>query len=495
MKPSTIRLQKIRRLSQGAPPRVIDLFSGCGGLSLGFQAAGFDLRGGLEIDPSAAESHARNFFGSTTELFELHKVQTDITETSPEEFLDHLRIQDRVESAVDVLVGGPPCQAYSIVGRAKLREIANDPDAYKNDDRGDLYRDYLEYVNALQPLALLIENVPEILRYGDSNVPELICEELSSLGYVSRYTILNSVHYGVPQLRDRMCLVALCEELDAEPEFPSPTHRFSLPRGYKNLRDDVSRKWGAVGRSPSPHFVKPFDNAFDGLPAVTVEDAIGDLPPIRSHLNGGSRRGARRFTQLTRYDNRRRLSAYGKSMRGWRGFENDLGVYDHVIRHLPRDFPIFARMKPGDEYPAAHKVALALFEERLGALAAAGSAPEPGSANYAALKKAIVPPYDPTKFANKWRKLDAAEPSRTITAHIGKDSYSHIHYADDQARTISVREAARLQSFPDGFRFAGTLDPALRQIGNSVPPLLAAALARAINQQLAAQTVRAKRRA
>jgi DNA (cytosine-5)-methyltransferase 1 len=492
---SRIRLEKIRRLRLGAAPRVVDLFSGCGGLSLGFQAAGFELRGGLELDSLAAESHARNFFGSSAELFELHKAPTDITETSPEEFLDHLKIQDDLDGAIDVIVGGPPCQAYSIVGRAKLREVANDPEAYKNDDRGDLYRDYLEYVNALQPLAILIENVPEILRYGNSNVPELICDQLAALGYVSRYTIINSVHYGVPQLRDRMCLIALCEELDAEPLFPTPTHRFALPRGYKNLRDDVSRKWGGDGLFRSPHFVKPVDNPADGIPAVTAEEAIGDLPPIRSHLNGGSRRGARRFTRLTPYDNRRRLSSYARSMRNWNGFDNDVGIYDHVIRHLPRDYQIFERMNPGDEYPAAHKVAMTIFDERLRALARRGTAPKPGSAAYNELKKTIVPPYDPTKFANKWRKLDAREPSRTITAHIGKDSYSHIHYADDQARTISVREAARLQSFPDGFRFAGTLDPALKQIGNSVPPLFAAALAEAINQQLATHAIVTKRRA
>jgi DNA (cytosine-5)-methyltransferase 1 len=182
-------------------------------------------------------------------------------------------------------------------------------------------------------------------------------------------------------------------------------------------------------------------------------------------------------------------------MRNWNGFDNDVGIYDHVIRHLPRDYQIFERMNPGDEYPAAHKVAMTIFDERLRALARRGTAPKPGSAAYNELKKTIVPPYDPTKFANKWRKLDAREPSRTITAHIGKDSYSHIHYADDQARTISVREAARLQSFPDGFRFAGTLDPALKQIGNSVPPLFAAALAEAINQQLATHAIVTKRRA
>ena len=89
------------------------------------------------------------------------------------------------------------------------------------------------------------------------------------------------------------------------------------------------------------------------------------------------------------------------------------------------------------------------------------------------LRDAIVPPYDASKFPNKWRKMWRDQPARTLMAHLGKDSYSHIHYDSEQARTISVREAARLQSFPDGFVFCGTMNPAFRQIGNAVPPLMA----------------------
>src|SRR5204863_2723877 len=91
--------------------------------------------------------------------------------------------------------------------------------------------------------------------------------------------------------------------------------------------------------------------------------------------------------------------------------------------------------------------------------------------------ESFVPPYDVGKFPNKWRKMEPDLPARTLMAHLGKDSYSHIHYDSAQARTISVREAARLQSFPDGFTFCGTMNPAFRQIGNAVPPLMAKALA------------------
>lgn len=95
-------------------------------------------------------------------------------------------------------------------------------------------------------------------------------------------------------------------------------------------------------------------------------------------------------------------------------------------------------------------------------------------------------PYDPGKFPNKWWKLRADAPVRTLMAHLGKDSYSHIHFDSEQARTITVREAARLQSFPDGFIFKGSMNPAFKQIGNAVPPLFAYAIARGIRECLGA---------
>jgi DNA (cytosine-5)-methyltransferase 1 len=110
--------------------------------------------------------------------------------------------------------------------------------------------------------------------------------------------------------------------------------------------------------------------------------------------------------------------------------------------------------------------------------------PADGSEEWKALKATFVPPYDVGKFPNKWRKMEASTPARTLLAHLGKDGYSHIHYDSRQARPISVREAARLQSFPDGFRFAGTMNPAFRQIGNAVPPLLAKAVASTLRRQL-----------
>jgi DNA (cytosine-5)-methyltransferase 1 len=171
-------------------------------------------------------------------------------------------------------------------------------------------------------------------------------------------------------------------------------------------------------------------------------------------------------------------------MRSWPGFEGSAAVSDHVIRYLPRDYRIFAGLKPGDQYPEAHRYALNLFEAELERLSLEGARPEDGTPDWHRLKAEFVPPYDAGKFPNKWRKMEAARPARTLLAHLGKDGYSHIHYDSNQARPISVREAARLQSFPDGFRFCGTMNPAFRQIGNAVPPLLAQAVAATLRRQL-----------
>ena len=143
-------------------------------------------------------------------------------------------------------------------------------------------------------------------------------------------------------------------------------------------------------------------------------------------------------------------------MRTWPGFEAPAELADHVIRYLPRDYELFARLNPGDQYPEAWRHAHDMLAERMAELHRQGVVIREGSSEYKRLRDTIVPPYDPGKFPNKWRKMWRDQPARTLMAHLGKDGYSHIHYDSEQARTISVREAARLQSFPDGFRFQGT---------------------------------------
>ncbi|MGY2991231.1 DNA cytosine methyltransferase [Mesorhizobium sp. URHB0026] len=464
---------KIERLARGGLPRVLDLFAGCGGLSLGFKAAGFEIAAAVEFDPDAAASHGANFHPGD----ERHAVARDITAITPEKFAAALELGPP-GSAIDVLVGGPPCQAFARVGRSKLREVRDHPEAFRFDPRAQLYIKYLEYVDAFKPLALLMENVPDALNHGGQNIAEETREVLEENGYVARYTLLNASFYGVPQMRERMILIAWRKELADMVSFPQPSHFMELPPGYAGSRQVALKllKGGDLNKK-APGYVEPPEPSSSLPAAITAQDALADLPKITKHLEGKLRRGARRFDELEKYP-KGKLNAYAQLMRQWSGFENAQGVSDHVIRYLPRDWKLFSRLNPGDQYPQAHAHAVKMFEEALAQLKAeTGAVPRKGTKAWEALHASIVPPYDVGKFPNKWRKMEADLPARTLMAHLGKDSYSHIHYDSAQARTISVREAARLQSFPDGFIFSGTMNPAFRQIGNAVPPLLAKAVA------------------
>ena len=488
MKPSSRRLArdaniraKIARLQQGGAPRVLDLFSGCGGLSLGLQRAGFLILGGLDSDPHAARSHALNFHAGCSR----HATPQDLTNpgVTPESVCDPLGLGLRL-NAVDVVVGGPPCQSFARIGRAKLREIAGDPEAFLKDPRAGLHERWVAWVRELEPLAVLVENVPDALIAGDRNIAEEIALDLDELGFDSRYTLLNTVHYGVPQTRERMFLIGLRKELETVPKFPCPTHSYDVPPGYEGIRRAIFRALRSDDLFPAPHWREP-PRMVGGLrQAVTAKQAIGDLPPIMGLRDGTLRGGPRRFDTPCGY-RRGRPSAYAREMRTWPGFEASVDrPCDHVIRYLPRDWPIFERMRPGDEYPAAHNIAEILFQERLKTHRQVGQRVSKGTRAWKDLHRSIVPPYRVDGFPNKWWKLHPDRPSRTLMAHLGKDSYSHIHFEDHQARTISVREAARLQSFPDGFAFAGSMNAAFRQIGNAVPPLLALALGEVLREQL-----------
>lgn len=470
-----IVIAKAERLARGGRPRTLDLFAGCGGISLGFHSLGCDLVAALEIDGHAAASHARNFFRDAPEsVRQAHASPHDITQVEPEDVVAEFSL-GTVEDAVDLIVGGPPCQAYARVGRAKLREVAEHPEAFKVDPRGNLYLRYLHYVRVMKPLGILMENVPDIMNYGGHNVVEEVAETLDVMGYEARYSLLNSAFYGVPQMRDRVILLAVRKELGVVPRFPTPLRHLELPSGYEGTRAVAYKFLDTLSRS---HFVEPPED--DAKPfAVSAKEAIGDLPPVTLHLEGKLKRGARRFVDVIPYDPTRPLSEYARDMRDWKGFENDVGVADHQIRYLPRDTDIFRHMPQGAEYPEAHRVATELFEkevrrreQKLGKRLT--------ETERAILHRAMVPPYPTHNFPNRWWKLRADFPSRTLLAHIGKDTYSHIHYDGAQARCISVREAARLQSFPDGFVFEGTMNPAYKQIGNAVPPLFAKAMGGAL---------------
>lgn len=468
-------LRKLTRLQNGAKPRVLDLFAGCGGISLGFELAGFEMRAAVEFDPAAAKSHGLNFHNGS----EVHSQPIDITKTSPEELCIRLGLGP-VSDAFDVVVGGPPCQAFARVGRSKLREIDAHPEAFIHDPRAQLYKKYLEYVDAFKPIAVLMENVPDILNHGGQNIAEETCEVLQDKGFDCGYTLLNAAFYGVPQMRERMFLLGYRRELKQKISFPSPTHWLVLPPGYDGSRSVALKSLRGLLDDAHSYIEQPAA-APDLPPAVTAEDALGDLPAINAQqllAEGKIARGARRFDTPVVYRSKKTPSNYATLMRTWPGHvAPQEGLKDHVIRFLPRDYPLFARMNPGDQYPQAYQHAVEMFKERLAAMCTNGEKISENSTKYKALWSSIVPPYDATKFPNKWRKMWRDQPARTLLAHLGKDGYSHIHYDSKQARTISVREAARLQSFPDGFQFSGTMNPAFKQIGNAVPPLLAKAIA------------------
>ena len=474
-------VEKIERLRRGKRPRVLDLFAGCGGISLGFQAAGFRIDAAIELDAIAVRTHALNFHSHLdSESITPHQKARDITSIEPDQLTADLSLGE-VARAFDVVVGGPPCQAYARVGRAKLRDVADHPSAFKVDPRGNLYLRYLHYVKATKPLAILMENVPDAMNYGGHNVMAEVAEVLSDLGYVANYSLINTAFHGVPQIRDRVFLIAYHNAIQADIRFPKASNHLILSSGYAGTRA-MALKFVDLFEAG---FFEEADQGDSTLPGpVTSSDAIGDLPPITLHLEGKLRRGPRHFDEPIPYGVPLVISNYAKTMREWPDFQAPAdGLRDHVIRFLPRDADIFRHMPNGGEYPAAHATAVKLWEKRVKQIERS-TKKTMSKAELRQLRKEMVPPYPIDTFPNRWWKLKADSPSRTLMAHIGKDTYSHIHYDSRQARVISVREAARLQSFPDGFTFCGTMNPAYRQIGNAVPPLMAKRLAEEIMDAL-----------
>lgn len=465
--------RKLDRLASGASPRVLELCSGCGGLSLGLKAAGFELAAHVEANAEANATYTLNFATDSPEKVKVWSRARDIVSQSIPALVTDFGLSENSARAFDVLAAGLPCQAFARIGRSKLRSVSGDKNAFKNDPRASLYRRFLEVVEETRPLAIVLENVPDIMNFGGHNVPGEISEELDHLGYNSRYTLLNAAFYGVPQLRERLFLIAVDASLGVDPVFPLPTHTMELPRGYEGSRNVALKHV----ETDSPHFY-PIPAATGELPAsIGTEDALADLPFISEHLRDPLIIRKRKVASLLPYRCDKLPTQFATLMRQWAGFERTDEVSGNVIRFTGRDFPIFGRMPHGSDYPVALGIAHQILEEKLSLEA---TRPRPSTQEYKMLEKATVPPYDTSKFPNKWWKLDPAAPSRTLTAHLGKDTYSHIHYDGRQQRMISVREAARLQSFPDGFEFAGAMNASFRQIGNAVPPLLALAVGRAL---------------
>lgn len=479
-------------------PLALDLFSGAGGMSLGLERAGFQCVGAFEWNDEAASTYRRNL-GRDLIVQGFGNVMGDLSKIDPRQVARRLSRAGIRRGDIDLLAAGPPCQGFSRIGRGKLNSLNGRVDAFLHDPRNQLYRRVLEFVDVLEPKVVLLENVPGILHLAGTNVAEVICKALSDHGYSVRYTILNAARYGVPQTRERVFILGIRREISLEAlHFPEPTHRLEMPRGT------LSRADLRTDDFLNPEFYTPLSVVQGGVPskrlphAISAEEAIGDLPLFTKHLRhlqGSGTENLRAYSskrechEPLRYRlDLRQANHYQRLMRKWLPLETPSLVSDHYCRWVPRDFLTFRRMRQGDCYPRALEIANARFHKAMEAY-------RNGESTHRPRRMDFIPPYPDDSFDEKWKKLYRSRPSWTITAHLGKDTYSHIHYDSRQARAISPREAARLQSFPDGFCFFGNTGDVFRQIGNAVPPVLAWRLGSSILLQIAhCESVLAKKR-
>lgn len=384
-------------------PTVLDLFCGAGGLALGFHQAGYNVVGGVDNFAEACASFHLNITGSRAETL-------DLTKTSARE------VRGIFGSRVDVLVGGPSCQGFSTSGGFSK------PDGRDKDDpRNSLFRHYLDVVTELQPLWIVMENVPGLLLYHRGIVARRIVGAFKEVGYDVVPMILLAADFGVPQLRRRLVFVG--NRTGAAVRFPIATHGDALLwQNYALPFAHLSRIGQKNVSSVPPHAT--FDDACSDLPELHEGDCIEEreyeLGP-RSKYQDMMREGSNSVTQHHAFD---------------------LSELDRLAAEV---------LEPGQNWRNLPK-------ERL---------PE---------RFSRIRPYDATTM---YRRLEGSRPAFTITTKFNEASTgAFIH--PTQNRTLSIREAARLQSFPDKYRFVGSPAQIRTQIGNAVPPLLAQAIAEAI---------------
>lgn len=383
MHPGGPRSQNWHRWALGQTrPRAIDLFSGCGGLSLGLEQSGYSVILAVDTDPWALETHRHNIPG----------VALDLDLSEPERVDSLIRLLAGIP--IDLVAGGPPCQPFSRAGRSKLRSLVRDGTRPAEDGRAELWQSFLAIVEQLRPAAVMLENVPDMALGEDLSILRAMTARFGAAGYDVHARLLDARLHGVPQHRQRLILVA--------------------------LRDGQPFEWPAEQKE------------------ISLRDAIGDLPPLR------------RSTGQAETQARAPRSAFQRRAR--EGMRDRSVICDHVTRPVrDDDREAFRLMKPGTRYSELPR----------------------------RLRR-----YRDDIFGDKYNRLPWDDLSRSITAHIAKDGYWYIHPSEH--RTLTVREAARIQTFPDRFRFAGTRSHAFRQIGNAVPP----ALAEAVGQQVLEATRR-----
>ena len=385
---------------------MIDLFAGAGGLSEGLSEAGFHSLFASEIVPVYAETYRKNHPSSDV-------LTADIRTVNAEDILHQLKMK---KGQLDLLAGGPPCQGFSI--NAPIRSLL--------DERNHLFKEYLRFVDAFAPRAVLIENVPGLVSFEHGATLHAILDALSQLGYGTDVRILGAPYYGVPQIRWRTIIIGLRGKQLPANAFPEPTYHAPIkPNFATTFNGQLLVKFPAV--EASTHF-------------TTVEEAIGDLPPL---LAGEKGEPVKSYSCEPTCDYQRK-ARIGSS-----------GVYNH-------------------EAPRLSKINM----ERLKYI-------HPGG-NWTDIPHELLP--KGMQRANKgdhtkrYGRVTPEGLASTILTKCDPHWGAYFHYNQD--RTFTVREAARIQSFPDHYIFTGTQAEQYAQVGNAVPPMLANAVGLAIKSVL-----------
>jgi DNA (cytosine-5)-methyltransferase 1 len=393
-------------------PTTIDLFCGAGGITEGFRQAGFQCLYANDCMPEAIETFRLNHPDVWAECGSIEKID-------PKSIRARLGLEKR---ELDVLVGGPPCQGFSI----------NAPERFLSDPRNKLFRDYVRFVEEFQPKTFLFENVPGLLSLGDGRVLRQVLAEFTRLGYHTSTKILFSAHYGVPQERWRLILLG---SLESEISPPVPTH---YAVGRANFRGGGILTFQLTEQDKSAL-----------QKAVTVRDAIGDLPRLEMGEGGEV------IVHTTGP-----LSEFAKQMR------NDaVETYNHFAAKLSKQNAERMRhIKPGGSWRDIPHHLLPKGMQRA--------------------RKS-----DHTKRYGRLREDGLAGTVLTKC-----DPHWGAVFLPNQNRSLTVREAARFQSFPDTYKFSGPRVSQYEQVGNAVPVLMARAIGLRIREHFLEHSPAANRR-